>query len=162
MISTGLRLSTVVPATATAEQNMVHELTDMDLAMKLHYIEGLYFFKSDAVEGLTIYDLKKPTFHLLQLYFTASGRIRRSETGRPFIKCNDSGVRIVEAYSEEAMDQWLAMAMEDSSLFNGLTYNQALGPDLGFSPLVFLQVIYSLAFQVKIDKGKRNLPKSQI
>ncbi|XP_008219248.1 PREDICTED: protein ECERIFERUM 1 [Prunus mume] len=139
MISTGLRLSSVVPATVTAEQNMVHELTDMDLAMKLHYIEGLYFFKSDAVEGLTIYDLKKPMFHLLQLQFTASGRIRRSETGRPFIKCNDSGVRIVEAYSEEAMDQWLAMAMEDSSRFDGLTYNQALGPDLGFSPLVFLQ-----------------------
>ncbi|CAN6678908.1 unnamed protein product [Malus baccata var. baccata] len=137
--NSGTRLSSVVPATVTSDRNKVHELTDMDLAMKLHYIKGVYLFKSEAVEGLTIYDLKKPIFQLLQLYFTASGRIRRSETGRPFIRCNDSGVRIVEAHSEETVDELLAMAIEDSSALNGLAYDQVLGPDLGFSPLVFVQ-----------------------
>ncbi|KAM1120028.1 hypothetical protein EV1_043758 [Malus domestica] len=137
--STSLRLSTVVPATRTGDENTVHELTNMDLAMKLHYIKGVYFFKSEAVEGLKIYDLKKRMFRLLQLYFTASRRIRRSKTGRPFIKCNDSGLRIVEAHYEEMVDEWFARAMEDSSLLDGLAYNQALGPDLGYSPLVFLQ-----------------------
>ncbi|KAB2628758.1 protein ECERIFERUM 1 [Pyrus ussuriensis x Pyrus communis] len=136
--STSLRLSTVVPATRIGDENRVHEVTNIDLAMKLHYIKGVYFFKNEAVEGLTIYDLKKPMFQLLQLYFTASGRIRRSETGMPFIKCNDSGVRIVEAHYEETVDEWSARAMDDSSLFDGLAYNQALGPDLGYSPLVFL------------------------
>ncbi|KAM1092460.1 hypothetical protein ACFX19_020039 [Malus domestica] len=137
--STSLRLSSVVPATMTGDENKVHELTNMDLAMKLHYIKGVYFFKSEAVEGLTIYDLKKPMFELLQLHITASGRIRITKTGRPFIKCNDGGVRIVEAHSEETVDEWFARAVEDSSLFDGLAYNQSLGPDLGYSPLVFLQ-----------------------
>ncbi|XP_024171977.1 protein ECERIFERUM 26-like [Rosa chinensis] len=112
----------------------------MDLAMKLHYIKGIYFFKSDAVKGLTVNDFKKPMFQLLQLYFAVSGRIRRSRTSRPFLVCNDGGVRTVEACCDEAIDEWLAMAVEDDSVFDGLAYNQALGdPDLGFSPLVFVQ-----------------------
>ncbi|PRQ58921.1 hypothetical protein RchiOBHm_Chr1g0364531 [Rosa chinensis] len=41
----------------------------MDLAMKLHYIKGIYLFQSDAVKGLAVNDLKKPMFQLLQLYF---------------------------------------------------------------------------------------------
>ncbi|XP_062030036.1 protein ECERIFERUM 2-like [Rosa rugosa] len=137
-LKSSMKITTVVPATVTGGK--VHELTNMDLAMKLHYIKGVYFFNGDAVEGLTMYDLKKPMFQLLQLYFPAAGRIRRSETGRPFITCNDGGVRIVEARCDETVDEWLAMAVEDDSAFDGLVYNQALGdPDLGFSPLIFLQ-----------------------
>ncbi|KAF3962415.1 hypothetical protein ACB098_12G077900 [Castanea mollissima] len=131
-----IKLSTVVPATVSDENN-VHELTNMDLVMKLHYIHGAYFFTSEAVQGLSIQDLKKPMFPLLDLYFMASGRVRRSETGRPFIKCNDSGVRIVEAKSDKTIDE--ALAMEDHSFHDGLAYHQALGPDLSFSPLVFIQ-----------------------
>ncbi|XP_050379188.1 protein ECERIFERUM 2-like [Argentina anserina] len=137
-LKSSTRLSSVVPATVTGDK--VHELSNMDLAVKLHYIKGIYFFNSDAVGGLTIYELKKPMFQLLQLYFHAAGRIRTSETGRPFITCNDSGVRIIEARFDETVDEWLAMAVEDDSAFDGLAYSQALGePDLGFSPLIFLQ-----------------------
>ncbi|KAL6179316.1 hypothetical protein ACLB2K_050832 [Fragaria x ananassa] len=136
-----MRLSSVVPATVTAEEHKVHELTNMDLALKLHYIKGVYFFS--RVEGVTSYDLKKPMFQLLQLYFPAAGRIRRSENGRPFIKCNDSGVRIVEARCDETVDEWLAMALGDDhdSSFDVLAYKQALGDldQLDISPLVFLQ-----------------------
>ena len=132
-----IRLSTVVPATVSDENN-AYELTNMDLVMKLHYIHGVYFFTSEAVQGFSIQDLKKPMFPLLDLYFMASGRVRRSETGRPFIKCNDSGVRIVEAKSDKTIDE--ALAMEDHSFHHGLVYHQALGPDLSFSPLVYIQV----------------------
>ncbi|KAL6135928.1 hypothetical protein ACLB2K_068153 [Fragaria x ananassa] len=106
-----MRLSSVVPATVTAEEHKVHELTNMDLALKLHYIKGVYYFS--RVEGVTSYDLKKSMFQLLQLYFPAAGRIRRSENGRPFIKCNDNGVRIVEVRCDETVDEWLAMALGD-------------------------------------------------
>ncbi|XP_040366090.1 protein ECERIFERUM 2 [Rosa chinensis] len=138
-LKSSMRLSSVAPATVTGRK--VHELTNVDLAMKLHYIKGVYFFNSYAVEGLTVFDLKKPmVIHLLPLYFVAAGRIRRSETGRPFIMCNDGGVRIVEARCDETVDEWLAMAVEDDSTFDGLAYNQALGDtDLDFSPLVFIQ-----------------------
>lgn len=138
----GIRLSSVVPAKDTGNQD--YELKNIDLAMKLHYIKGVYFFNSEAVRGLTIFDLKKPMFQLLEIFYTASGRIRRSETtgaasaSRPFIKCNDGGVRIVEAFcDDQTIEEWLAM--DHDSRDDCLAYGCVLGPDLAFSPLVFVQ-----------------------
>lgn len=136
------KLTTAVPATQTGE-NKVSELTDMDLAMKLHYIEGVYFFTSEAAEGLRPEDLKGALFHCLSRFFTASGRVRRSETGRPFIKCNDSGIRIVEADCDQTIEQ--VLATKDHSFHSSLAYTQHLGPDLGFSPLVIIQVLLSFS-----------------
>ncbi|GAV66843.1 Transferase domain-containing protein [Cephalotus follicularis] len=138
-----MRISTVVPAKVTGDNMDVdHEFTSMDLALKLHYIKGVYFFKNEAVQGISINELKTPMFTLLGLepYYTACGRIRRRDDkgGRPFIKCNDAGIRIVEARSEMTVDQWLAM--EDRSLDTRcLAYGQVLGPDIHFSPLVYVQ-----------------------
>ncbi|KAK2977983.1 hypothetical protein RJ640_023521 [Escallonia rubra] len=137
---TDLKLSSVVPARITGEDKF-HELTNMDLAMKLHYLRGVYFFKSEAVQGLDIFDFKKSMFPWLDLYKPSSGRIRRSEKGRPLIKCNDGGVRIVEAQCIAfTVNEWLAME-DGHSLNHLLTYNHVLGPDLGFSPLVFVQTM---------------------
>ncbi|KAM7257645.1 hypothetical protein ACFE04_013386 [Oxalis oulophora] len=139
----GQRISTVVPAKVTGE-NKVYNLTNIDLAMKFHYIKTVYFFQSDAVKGLSIYDLKQPMFDCLEISYTASGRIRRSESdkessgGRPVIRCNDGGVRVVEANCEKTVDEWLEME-DRSHEFELLAYDLALGPDLGFSPLVYVQ-----------------------
>ncbi|XP_037496379.1 protein ECERIFERUM 2, partial [Jatropha curcas] len=136
----GVRLSSVVPAEVTSDKED-HKLTNIDLALKLHYIRGVYFFTAEAVQGLTIYELKKPMFPWLAQYYTVSGRIRRSENGgRPFIKCNDGGVRIVEAYCDKTIEELMtaiAKNHEDHSRF--LVHDQVLGPDLGFSPLVYIQ-----------------------
>ncbi|TXG52665.1 hypothetical protein EZV62_021834 [Acer yangbiense] len=133
----GLKLSSVVPAKPTGNKD--HQLSNMDLALKLHYIKAVYFFDAKAAQGLCIYDLKEPMFQLLELYYTASGRIRRSDDdgGRPFIKCNDGGVRIVEAFCDMTVDEWLAV--KEDSRDDCLVYNQVLGPDLAFSPLVYVQ-----------------------
>ncbi|KAM3338065.1 protein ECERIFERUM 2 [Capsicum galapagoense] len=138
-----VRISSVVPAKITVDDKIHHELTNMDIIMKLHYIKALYFFKNDVVQGLHIHDLKLPMFQLLQLYYETSGRIRRSnddnDGGRPYIKCNDSGVRIVEAKCKsKTIDEWL-MDMNIDASYEELVYHQVLGPDLGFSPLVFIQ-----------------------
>ncbi|XP_042508598.1 protein ECERIFERUM 2 [Macadamia integrifolia] len=132
----GIKLSSVVPATVTGNDRD-RELSSMDLFMKLHYLRGLYFFSKDAVEGLMISDFKEPMFKWLNLWTAASGRIRKSELGRPFIKCNDGGVRIIEAQTNFTLDQWLRN--NDWSLHCLLVSNQVLGPDLAFSPLVVLQ-----------------------
>ncbi|XP_030542784.1 protein ECERIFERUM 2 [Rhodamnia argentea] len=136
-----VKLSSVVPARVTGD-NTVHGLTSMDLAMKLHYLKGLYFFSSEAVQGLTIADLKKPMFQGLELYPMTSGRIRQSESDRPVIKCNDSGVRIIEARCDKSLDEWLAATQEEDGgweLQDLLAHSQVLGPDLGFSPLIYVQ-----------------------
>ncbi|KAI6687885.1 hypothetical protein NL676_024713 [Syzygium grande] len=136
-----VKLSSMVPAKVTGN-NTVHELASMDLAMKLHYLRGLYFFRSDAVQGLTISDLKKPMSQWLELYPATSGRIRWSKSEKPVVKCNDSGVRIVEARCDKSLDEWLAATKEEDGgweLQDLLVHSQILGPDLGFSPLIYVQ-----------------------
>lgn len=145
----GLRLSTVVPGRLT-EDDTIHELQDIDLAMKLHYVNCLYFFEptigdnknggdDECKEVVNIGQLKLPMFSLLSAYNHVSGRMRGGEGERPYIKCNDCGVRIVEARSSRTVAEVIRMD-DDQSVFDGLVYKMVLGPDLAFSPLVVLQV----------------------
>ncbi|QCE00734.1 protein ECERIFERUM 2 [Vigna unguiculata] len=131
------KISTVVPATPRGDEQSEWQLSSMDLLLKLHYIRALYFFVNHAAQGLSIYDLKKPMFPLLDHVTHLSGRIRISESGRPFIKCNDAGVRIAESHSHLTLREWFHQ--NGSSLHHALLPDHVLGPDLGFSPLVFLK-----------------------
>jgi Transferase family len=140
----GHKRSTVVPASVTGEVN--HDLTNMDLAMKLHYLRGVYYFnKSDIVDSLTVLKMKEPIFHLLDIYYQISGRIRRPEEpgSRPFVKCNDCGVRIVEATCNVTLDEWLN-DKEFLSRCMHLVPVEVLGPNLKFSPATYIQV-YALS-----------------
>nr|CAE05194.3 OSJNBa0070C17.1 [Oryza sativa Japonica Group] len=141
----GHRLSTVVPSSVTGEAN--YDLADADLAYKLHYLRGAYYYPAgDAVRGITIKSLKDPMFPWLDAYFPVAGRIRRAEgddadaaaARRPYIKCNDCGVRIVEARCDRALDDWLRDESPDR--LRHLCYDKVLGPELFFSPLLYIQV----------------------
>ena len=133
-----IRLSSVGPGSVTGS-DVVHDLSGLDLAMKLHYLKGVYFFSSQAVEGLAIMHMKETMFYWLNDYYITCGRIKRTESGRPYIKCNDCGIRFVEAVCDKTVDEWLEIG--DDSLHNLLVYHRAIGPELSFSPSVFLQVI---------------------
>ena len=109
------KISTVVPATPRGDEDGAYHLSNMDLLMKLHYIRAVYFFINDAAQGLSIYDLKKPMFPLLDQVVQLSGRIRVSESGRPFLKCNDAGVRIAEYHHDHTLGEWFQK--------NGCWYN---------------------------------------
>lgn len=149
---TGLRLSTVVPGRLTEDNQTMHELHDIDLALKLHYINCLYFFDpiisddknvatNESKELFNIGQLKLPMFSLLSAYNQVSGRMRGDQRDRPFIKCNDCGVRIVEARCGMTVEEvMIQMEGYDQFVFDGLVYKMVLGPDLGFSPLVIFQV----------------------
>ncbi|XP_010243469.1 PREDICTED: protein ECERIFERUM 26-like [Nelumbo nucifera] len=135
----GVRLSSVGPAAVTPP-DLIYEPSNMDLAMKLHYLRGVYFFSSSSVEGFTIPKIKETMFQWLELYYHASGRFRRSESGRPFIKCNDCGVRFIEAKCSQTLDEWLEI--KDFSTHCRFVSNQVIGPELPFSPLVLLQITW--------------------
>ncbi|XP_042487734.1 protein ECERIFERUM 26-like [Macadamia integrifolia] len=133
----GVRLSSVGPARVTGT-DVIHEPTSMDLAMKLHYIRAVYYFRSSSVEGLGLYTIKEAMFRWFNLYPHTCGRFRRSDSGHPFIKCNDCGARFIEAQCSKTLDEWLEM--KECSLHNLLVSNQVLGPDLGFSPSILIQM----------------------
>ncbi|XP_022761038.1 protein ECERIFERUM 26-like [Durio zibethinus] len=132
-----IRLSSVGPGRVTGS-DVVHDLSGLDIAMKLHYLKGVYFFTDQAVEGLTIRQMKETMFYWLNDYYITCGRIRRTESGRPYIKCNDCGIRFVEGVCDKTIDEWLELG--DDSLHNLLVYHRAIGPELSFSPSVYLQV----------------------
>ncbi|TXG72639.1 hypothetical protein EZV62_001218 [Acer yangbiense] len=137
MLIHNIKLSSVGPSCAI-ESGVVHEPSGMDLAMKLHYLIGVYLFKSDAAEGLTTMVIKESMFSWLNDYYVVSGRFRHSDSGRPYVKCNDCGVRFIEAECEKTVDEWLEM--RDYSLNKQLVYHLPIGPEISFSPPVFLQV----------------------
>ncbi|KAL3506476.1 hypothetical protein ACH5RR_031858 [Cinchona calisaya] len=130
-----IKLSSVRP-TATGN-DVVYKPNDMDLAMKLHYLRGIYYFPSQAFEGLTIKEMKEPLFTWLNHFSVTCGRFRRSESGRPIIKCNDSGVRFIEAECDKSLVEWLET--KDADLEKLLVSDNIIGPELVFSPLVILQ-----------------------
>ncbi|MED6185184.1 hypothetical protein PIB30_054585, partial [Stylosanthes scabra] len=131
------KFSTVVPGTPRGDEHDTYNLGYMDLLMKLHYLTTVHFFSPQAAQGLSIYDFKKPMFVLLDQYQHLSGRIRRSETSaRPFIKCNDAGVRIVESHCDKTLEEWFN---QKGYSIHELVHDQVLGPDISFSPLFFFK-----------------------
>ncbi|KAL8172243.1 hypothetical protein V2J09_024047 [Rumex salicifolius] len=138
----GLRITSVGPGRVTGS-NSTYEPTNLDLAMKLHYHRAVYLFESKAVEecGLTLARLKAASFTWLTYYYESCGRFRRSEeTGRPYIKCNDCGIRFIEAKSSKTVQEWVQLNQKDASRLSLLVPSQVLGPELTFSPPVFIQV----------------------
>lgn len=159
------RMSTVVPG-VMAGYGRVLGLTNLDLALKLHYLRMVYYFPAPPAGGdgggggggaaITAAELKNPMFRLLVPYFPTCGRIRRSSSGRPVLKCNDGGVRIVEARCGATLADWLEK--KRPSPHPPLAPEKVLGPDMSFSAPVVVQVregkretiflkTYSLFFQ---------------
>lgn len=137
-----VKLSSVGPGRMT-RPDLTHEPTTINLVMKLHYLKGVYYFKShEAFEGMTIMFIKETMFKWLNQFYVVCGRFRRSESGRPYIKCNDCGVRLTEAQCAKTIDEWLEMIKDDNDdyLKKMLIFSQPIGPQLAFSPNVFLQL----------------------
>lgn len=151
----GLKISSVGPGRVTGSDS-TYEPTNLDLAMKLHYHRLVYLFESKTVEegGLTVARFKETAFTWLAYYYESCGRFRRSEqTGRPYIKCNDCGVRFVEARSSKTVEEWVELNLKDASRLRLLVPSQVLGPELTFSPPVFIQVTYLKCGGVALGMG---------
>ena len=140
----GLRLSSVGSALVTG--NLCYEPNYIDLAMKLHYLRVVYFLDTQAIKGINPIKLKEGIFIWLNYYYESCGRFRRSEdNGKPYIKCNDCGVRFVEAESSRTLEEWLELMEDNASSQRLLVADSVLAPELTFSPLVFLQVSFLLS-----------------
>ncbi|KAI3511574.1 hypothetical protein L1887_18729 [Cichorium endivia] len=132
-----IKLSSVIPG-FISRTRAPQELTAMDLAMKLHYVHFVYYFSTPAFDGLTMFQIKGTMIDWLGYAYIPCGRLRREDSGRPFIKCNDSGLRIIEARCHQCLDDWLKS--KDDARHKFLVPNHVIGPDLTFSPLVMIQI----------------------
>ncbi|KAI3511575.1 hypothetical protein L1887_18730 [Cichorium endivia] len=132
-----IKVSTVFPAFISGN-NVIQELSAMDLAMKLHYLRFIYYFKTPSFDGWTIMSIKETMYKWLNYAYITCGRLRRANSGRPCIKCNDTGVRVIEAMCHMSLDEWFES--KDGAEHKFLVPNHVIGPDLEFSPLVMIQL----------------------
>ncbi|CAH8362012.1 unnamed protein product [Eruca vesicaria subsp. sativa] len=133
----GFLLSTVGSGRPTAT-GTIHEPTGLDLAMKLHYIKAVYIYSAEIASELTVMHVKGTFFPVFAQIPWITGRLRRSGSGRPFIKCNDSGARFVESQCEITVDEWLRVP--DRCVDESLVYHQPVGPELAYSPFIYIQM----------------------
>ncbi|XP_019098110.1 PREDICTED: protein ECERIFERUM 26 [Camelina sativa] len=132
-----IRLSTVGAARPT-ETGTTHEPTGLDLAMKLHYLKAAYIYSPETARDLTVRHMKESMFMLFDQIAWTTGRFSRRDSGRPYIKCNDSGTRFVEGQCNLTVEEWLSQP--DRSVDEFLVYHQPIGPELTISPLIYVQL----------------------
>ncbi|CAN7127065.1 unnamed protein product [Brassica rapa subsp. narinosa] len=132
-----LWMSTVGSARPT-ETGTVHEPTGLDLAMKLHYIKAVYIYSAETARDVTVMHVKETFFTVFDQISWITGRLRRRDSRRPFIKCNDCGARFVESQCDLTVDEWLRVP--DRSVDGSLVYHIPVGPELAYSPLIYIKM----------------------
>ncbi|KAL0867342.1 hypothetical protein Bca101_046460 [Brassica carinata] len=132
-----MKLSTV-GATRPTETGTTYEPTGLDLAMKLHYLKAAYIYTPEMARDLSVTHVKEAMFKLFDQIAWTTGRLWRRDSGRPYIKCNDCGARFVEGECNFTVEEWLSKP--DRSVDEFLVYHQPVGPELPFSPLIYVQM----------------------
>lgn len=117
-----------------------HALSPLDNAMERHTVHVVLYLR--AAPGLDREQLKESLSEVLSLYPAMTGRLTRGEgsdgagTGSAdaahahrgwVVKCNDAGVRMVDARAGVTLDEWLATATGDEEM--DLLYYEPMGPD---------------------------------
>lgn len=143
-----LKLSSIGPADVTGP-DAVFEPENIDLAMKLHYLRGIYYFRAPAFAGFTLWSVKEPIFSWLNQFPAPCGRFRRGESGRAFVKCNDCGARLIQTTCDKTLDEWMEMVAKEedgTSLEDLLCEKHFVGPELQFSPIFYLHVRFIILY----------------
>lgn len=128
-----------------------HALSPLDNAMERHTVHVVLYYR--AAPGMDREKLKDSLSEVLSLYPAMTGRLTRGGEGegRPaaaeaetaarrgwVVKCNDAGVRMVDARAGITLDEWLATATGDEEM--DLLYYEPMGPETYIWSPFYIQV----------------------
>ncbi|KAL3639215.1 hypothetical protein CASFOL_017122 [Castilleja foliolosa] len=103
----------VVSSTPT-EPGKIHKFSLLDQAMGPHTIHLVFYYRSNPFNAgpmsTDLDNLRVVLSELLDLYPTATGRLTRGPDGGWQVKCNDAGVRMLQASVSATLDEWLGSA----------------------------------------------------
>jgi hypothetical protein len=108
-----------------------HALSPLDNSMERHTVLVVLYVR--AAPGLDREQLKESLSEVLSLYPAMTGRLTRGDAAegqaRPgwVVKCNDAGVRMVDARAAVSLDDWLHTATSDEEM--DLVYYEPMGPE---------------------------------
>lgn len=100
--------STVV-STKPVQPGKFYEPPALGRVMEGSHLRMVYYYSApkDGEVGERTKRLRESISEMLSSYPVVTGRLVKNEEGRWRVKCNDAGVRVVEATAEGGVEEWL-------------------------------------------------------
>ncbi|KAK7384729.1 hypothetical protein VNO78_30430 [Psophocarpus tetragonolobus] len=107
-----------VVSTKAVEPRKYFPLSVLDRHMENNHIKMVYYYQtSGEVElGEVTKKLRETLSEMLTHFPIVTGRLMRNERGHWKIKCNDAGVRVVEAKAKGSVEGWLTNLHREKEL----------------------------------------------
>ncbi|GAB4839448.1 hypothetical protein Ancab_028970 [Ancistrocladus abbreviatus] len=98
-----------VVSTKPIQLGRLYSLSVLDHLMEKHHLRVIHYFKLpvNMTTGNLTRKLRESFSEMLLCYPIVNGRLVRDDGGKWMIKCNDAGVRIVEAKARGSVESWL-------------------------------------------------------
>uniref|UniRef100_A0A1J3DTY4 Protein ECERIFERUM 26-like n=1 Tax=Noccaea caerulescens TaxID=107243 RepID=A0A1J3DTY4_NOCCA len=88
----------------------VHPFTALDNAMSPHTVHVILYYARSPFGSFDVESVRIPLSELLSLYPPVVGRVTKNPDGIWEVKCNDAGLRVLEAKVCVGIDEWLRSA----------------------------------------------------
>ncbi|KAG8062559.1 hypothetical protein GUJ93_ZPchr0003g16454 [Zizania palustris] len=136
----GSRVTRLAKSTALSvtpvRPGMTHALSALDNAMERHAVHLVLYCRAAPAVDREL--LKESLSEVLSHYPTMTGRLTSAAAGDGgataagnkhgwIVKCNDAGVRMIDAKAAATLDEWLATASSEEEM--DLAYFETMGPD---------------------------------
>ncbi|KAI8568959.1 hypothetical protein RHMOL_Rhmol02G0241400 [Rhododendron molle] len=98
-----------VVSTKPVQPGKFHHLSALDRVMEPNWIRMVYYYKTPPgrAAGAVTKKLRESISEMLNGFPMVTGRLLKKDEGQWMIKCNDAGVRLVEARAKGSVEGWL-------------------------------------------------------
>ncbi|PKA49377.1 Shikimate O-hydroxycinnamoyltransferase [Apostasia shenzhenica] len=127
--------STVVSSTPV-RPGKTYPLSVLDHAMGLHSLHMVFYFRPGPT--LDRARLKESLSDMLWHFPAATGRLCLDEGKKWLVKCNDAGVRVVDARAAATLEEWIATATAAEE--RELAYWEPMGDDPSIWSCFYVQI----------------------
>ncbi|KAF6166951.1 hypothetical protein GIB67_030644 [Kingdonia uniflora] len=108
-----------VVSTKAVQPGQFYQLSVLDRIMEPNNIRMVYYYRfpSETTElGSVTKKLRELLSEVLTSYSIVTGRLQKNPDGEWMVKCNDAGVRMIEATAKGSVDKWLQTADREKEL----------------------------------------------
>lgn len=107
-----------VVSTKPVQPGKTHPLSALDRAMDHNRVRIVYYYRTPPGRevGEVTKRLRETISEMLTSFPMVTGRLQRNEEGQWVVKCNDAGVRMVEARAKGSVGEWLKSVDREKEL----------------------------------------------
>lgn len=107
-----------VVSTKPVQPGKYYHLSVLDRLMENNHLRIVYYYRSKggSKSGELTKKLRESMSEVLTCFPIVTGRLQKNPEGQWMIKCNDAGVRTVEARARGSVDDWLRNVNREKEL----------------------------------------------